>query len=198
MNKELLCRNLEKRGFIPHVFPDRKAAADYLAENIRDTTVGIGGSITVEELGLYDRLRENNRVFWHWRKDEEAPLQGAAGAEVYLTSVNSISETGELVNIDGTGNRVGATIWGPKKVYFIAGQNKVEPDLHKAIDRARNVASPLNARRLNRKTPCTQGELRCHDCTSPERICRAMVILMNPPGCKSECHVVIVEEDLGY
>ena len=87
---------------------------------------------------------------------------------------------------------------GLKTVYIIVGQNKVEPDLHKAIDRARNVASPLNTRRLNRKTPCAQGELRCHDCSSPERICRAMVILMNPPGCKAECHVVVVEEDLGY
>ncbi len=199
MNTEILCANLEKRGFTPHVFPDRKAAADWLVSEIRDTTVGIGGSATVEELGVYDRLTETNRVYWHWKSTEPPDARKLANASsVYLTSANGVSETGELVNIDGSGNRVSATLWGPEKVFFIIGQNKVEPDLHKAIDRARNVASPLNARRLGRRTPCAQGELRCHDCRSPERICRGMVILMEKPMAIKECHVVIVEEDLGF
>ena len=199
MNKDILCKNLEKRGFTPHVFPDRKAAANYLAESICGTTVGIGGSVTVQELEVYDRLREGNRVYWHWRQDEEDPREKAAVAKVYLTSANAVSETGELVNIDGAGNRVAATLFGPEKVYFIIGQNKVEPDLHSAVYRARNVAGPLNARRLKKKTPCAMGdEIRCFDCSSPDRICRGEVILLGKPMGMKECHVLIVEEDLGY
>lgn len=198
MDKTRLCENLAKRGFTPHLFADRAAAADYLTAEIHDTTVGIGGSCTVEELGLYDRLRETNQVFWHWKQPEPDTRTKANQAAVYLTSANGVSETGEIVNIDSGGNRVAATLWGPEKVYFIIGQNKVEPDLHKALHRARNVAAPLNARRLGRKTPCAAGELRCHDCQSPERICRGTVILMEKPMSLKECHVVIVEEDLGY
>ena len=198
MNKELLCKNLEKRGFTPHVFPDRKAAAVYLVEYIRDAVVGIGGSVTVEELDVYDRLSARNQVHWNWRNPQPDTRQKAAAAEIFLTSANGVSETGELVNIDGFGNRVAPTLFGPKKLYFIVGQNKVEPDLHKAIHRARNVAGPLNARRLKKKTPCTVGELKCHDCNSPDRICMGEVILLGKPMSVAECHVLIVEEDLGF
>lgn len=198
MNKEILCKNLEKRGFTPHVFPDRKAAADYLAENIHGVTVGIGGSVTVQELDVYDRLSEDNTVHWNWRNPQPDTRKKAAEAEVYLTSANGVSESGELVNIDGFGNRVAPTLFGPKKVYFIVGKNKVEPDIHAAIRRARNVAGPLNARRLGKKTPCAVGELKCHDCSSPERICNGEVVLRGRPTSIGECHVLIVEEDLGF
>lgn len=198
MDKNRLCKNLEKRGFTPHVFADRAAAGEWLLSRIRDTTVGIGGSCTVEELGIYDRLLETNEVYWHWKRSEPDTRTLANASKVYLTSANGVSETGELVNIDGAGNRVSATLWGPETVYIIVGQNKVEPDLHKAIERARNVAAPLNARRLGMKTPCTVGELRCHDCASPDRICRGLVILMGKPMPQKECHVLLVEEDLGY
>ena len=199
MDKNILCENLEKRGFTPHVFADRAGAADWLLSELRDTTVGIGGSMTVEELGIYDRLTETNTVYWHWKNTVDPDVRSKAdSAKAYLTSANGVSETGELVNIDGCGNRVAATLWGPEKVYFIIGQNKVEPDLHKAIYRARNVAAPLNARRLGCKTPCAKGELRCHDCSAPGRICRGMVVLMEKPVSFKECHVLIVEEDLGY
>ncbi len=199
MNKDILCKNLEKRGFTPHVFPDRKAAADYLVENIRGTTVGIGGSVTVQELDIYDRLAEHNTVHWNWRNPQPDTRQKAAASPVFLTSANGVSETGELVNIDGVGNRVAPTLFGPEKVYFIIGQNKVEPDLHSAVHRARNVAGPLNARRLKKKTPCAMGdEIRCFDCSSPDRICQGEVILLGKPMGMKECHVIIVEEDLGY
>ena len=105
-------------------------------------------------------------------------------------------EDGEIVNIDGTSNRISASSFGPQDVYFVVGRNKVTDNLHEAIDRARNVAAPLNAKRLNKKTPCVI-DLKCHDCKGPERICRNMQILFKAPsGCKY--HVIIINEDLGY
>ena len=198
MDTEKLCKNLEARGFTPHVFQGRNEAADWLLSEIRGTTVGIGGSMTVEEMDLYDRLCETNEVYWHWKSSEPDTRQKANAAKAYLTSANGVSEDGEIVNIDGSGNRVAATLWGPETVYIIVGRNKVEPDLHKALWRARNVAAPMNARRLGSKTPCASGELRCHDCASPGRICRGTVILMEKPMSLKECHVLLVEEDLGY
>lgn len=96
-------------------------------------TVGIGGSITVEELGVYPRLAEDNQVFWHWKQDPAQARAQAGAAEVYLCSANGVSETGEIVNIDGTGNRLAASMYGKKKVYIIIGVNKVEPTLEQAI-----------------------------------------------------------------
>ena len=108
-----------------------------------------------------------------------------------------MAETGEIINIDGTGNRVAAVSYGHKKVYIIVGKNKVEPDFEKALFRARNVAAPLNARRLARNTPCVKNELKCHDCKSPERICRTLsVFYTKPSGCEYE--VVLINEELGY
>ncbi len=198
MDTEKLCKNLEARGFTPHTFQDRAAAAEWLLSEIRETTVGIGGSMTVEEMGIYDRLCETNEVYWHWKRTDPDTRSRANAAKAYLTSANGVSEDGEIVNIDGAGNRVAATLWGPEKVYFIIGRNKVEPELHKAVERARNIAAPLNARRLGTKTPCAVGDLRCHDCASPGRICRGLVILMEKPMSLKECHVLIVDEDLGY
>ena len=118
---------------------------------------------------------------------------------MYISSANGVAETGELVNIDGTGNRVAATLYGPEKVYFIVGINKLTPTLEAAIWRARNIASPLNAKRLGRKTPCALSEvMKCYDCQSPERICRGMTIHMGPMKGVGETIVVLIDEELGY
>jgi len=197
-NRETLLKNLESRGFTPHQFATREEASDFILSQVHDTTVGIGGSITVQEMDLYDRLARNNTVYWHWKVKGAETLRNANASDAYICSVNGISEAGEMVNIDGTGNRVAATLFGPRRVFLVVGKNKIAPDLHTAIDRARNIASPLNARRLGIKTPCVGGELKCYDCKSPERICNAMVTTMRKPGALKECHVIIIEEDLGY
>ena len=116
--------------------------------------------------------------------------------EVYLTSVNALAETGELVNIDGTGNRVAATLFGHEKVYFVIGQNKLAPTYDEALWRARTIASPKNARRLGMKTPCAVKGDRCYDCRSPQRICRGLVVLWGPMM-GMEAEVILVDEDLG-
>ena len=116
-------------------------------------------------MGLAERLRENNEVIWHWDIPGRETLLQAREAKVYLASANGVSETGELVNIDGTGNRVSQTLYGPEKIYFIVGSNKIEPDLARAMERAKNVAAPKNARRLGSATPCAAKGDRCYDCS---------------------------------
>ena len=119
--------------------------------------------------------------------------------EVYILSANAISENGEIVNIDGNGNRLASAFYGHERVIFVVGVNKVVPDLPAAIDRARNVASPLNARRLQRKTPCALSEpMRCHDCASPERICSGMSILYGRMWSTPQMDVILINEALGY
>ena len=191
-------KNLENRGFRAHVFATGAEAADYLAQTLHNTCIGIGGSVTIDEIGVYDRLSADNDVIWRWKKPTPDSRERGAAAETFLCSANGVSETGEIVNIDGYGNRVAPTIYGPQRVFLFVGKNKIAPDLNGAIDRARNIAAPLNARRLNRHTPCAVGEPRCHDCRSPEKICGVMTVFFMPPTSIKEFHVLLVNEDLGY
>lgn len=191
-------KNLENRGFHAHVFATGAEAAEFLVQTLHNTCIGIGGSVTIDEIGAYDRLSADNDVIWRWKKPTPDSRERGAAAETFLCSANGVSETGEIVNIDGYGNRVAPTIYGPERVFLVVGRNKIAPDLNGAIDRARNIAAPLNARRLNRHTPCAVGEPRCHDCRSPEKICGVMTVFFMPPTSIKEFHVLLVNEDLGY
>ena len=191
-------KNLEGRGFCVHRFASGAEAAEFLVQTLHGTSIGIGGSMTIDTLGVYDRLCESNEVFWHWKNHAPETRERAGKAETYLCSANGVSENGEIVNIDGYGNRVAPTIYGPERVFLVVGKNKIAPDLNGAIDRARNIAAPLNARRLNRHTPCAVGEPRCHDCRSPEKICGVMTVFFMPPTSIKEFHVILVDENLGY
>ena len=192
-------QNLEARGFRVSVFATAAEAVDYLDSAIDNTSVGFGGSVTLEQMGLYERLERHDRVNWHWRPtvDGADARQAAMTAEHYITSVNGLAETGELINIDGTGNRVASTLYGHKKVWFVVGRNKLAPTYEEALWRARNIAAPKNAQRLKRKTPCAVKADHCYDCKSPERICRGLVVLWEAIG-SMEMEVVLVDEALGY
>ena len=185
---EKVRKNLEAHGFDVTCFDTAAEAADYLDRRLDGKTVGHGGSITLKELGLLERLQSHAVVRSHWLGDSFAD---AAAAPVYLTSVNALAETGELINIDGTGNRVASTIFGHEEVYFIVGINKLAPDYDAALWRARNVASPKNARRLGKKTPCAVRGDKCYDCKSPERICRALAVLWERPTGIGRAEVVL-------
>ena len=197
MDIEKLKKSLEGRGFTFRYFETGAEAADYLTEQLAGKTVGIGGSKTVEAIGLYEKLQGKAAdVAWHWKTEPNEARARAAKAQIYVSSANGIAETGEIINIDGAGNRVASTLYGHEKVYIVAGMNKVCPDAEAAFHRARNVAAPLNARRFGKDTPCVKGELRCYDCRSPERICRATVIMDRPTGAVP-AEIVFVNEDLG-
>ena len=189
-------KNLAGRGFSVKTFATGAEAAAYLDGAIDGKSVGIGGSVTAQELGLYDQLASHNEVHWHWTNGP-AERAAAMGAQVYITSVNGLAETGELINIDGAGNRVAGTLFGHEKVYFIVGRNKLAPTYDQALWRARNIAGPKNAQRLNRKTPCAVKGDRCYDCKSPDRICRGLVVLWEAMM-GMEMEVVLVDEELGY
>ena len=191
---ERVRKNLEEQGFQTSCFATAKEAADYLDAQIDGATVGIGGSMTIQAMGLSERLSKHNEVIWHWEGGE---LRRAMRADVYLTSVNGLAETGEIVNIDGNCNRVAASMFGPKRVYYVVGINKIAPDFEKALWRARNVAAPKNAQRLGKKTPCAVKADRCYDCKSPERICRGLSVLWRKPTGFEQAEVVLIEEELG-
>ena len=196
-----VAENLKQLGYQVTVCDTKEQAADYLCGQIKDTTVGFGGSVTLREMGLYERLAETNTVHWHWQPQGETSIPQtrvlARDTEVYLASANGLAETGEIINIDGAGNRVAETIFGHKKVYFVIGKNKLAEDYDKALWRARNIAAPKNAFRLKTKTPCAEKGDRCYNCSSPARICRALSVLWCAPM-GSQYEVVLVKEDLGY
>lgn len=199
MDLDTAVNNLKKKGYLVTVFDTAAEAADYLDRTVDGTTVGMGGSVTLESMGLFERLSSHNKAVWHWRSPEnkEVALREAMHTAVYLSSVNGLAETGEIVNIDGTCNRVSAMTFGHERVIFVAGENKLAPDLEAAIFRARNVAAPKNAQRLARKTPCAVRGDRCYDCQSPDRICRALSVLWEKPM-NGTFEVVLVREPLGF
>lgn len=200
MNFDHLREKLEKNGFAVSVFATGEEAAAYLNEQIDQRTVGMGGSMTIAELGLRESLSRHNVVFSHgFTPAPPAQVQQlAAGAEVYLLSANGIAgDTGEILNIDGTGNRVSSSLYGHRKVYLLAGRNKISPNFHSALQRVRNVVAPKNAQRLGRKTPCAAKGDRCYDCDSPERICRGLAVHYRKMS-SMDMEVILIDQELGY
>lgn len=193
-----LKETLEKYGFMVKIFEDSKSAKDELLNEIKiDETVGIGGSMTIQQMGIYEDLKNRgNVVIWHWKKDVESPLQKAMNTDVYLTSTNAITMDGKLVNMDGNGNRVASMFFGHKNVYVIVGKNKICKDYEEARQRIKDIAAPLNAKRLNLSTPCTITG-KCNDCNSPQKICKVETIIHRNPG-TCQIHIYLVDEELGY
>ncbi len=201
MDMQRVIQAFERNRYDVRVFHTGEEAADYLDMVIDGKTVGFGDSETLISLGLYSRLRTHNRVF-----DPKHPEEGKDFTEtarecmltdVFLTSVNGASETGIMVNMDGMGNRAGASLFGHKKVFFVFGVNKLRPTLEEAIRRIKNEAAPKNALRHGyTDTGCVRSDRRCHDCSSPNRICNAMVIYYKKMK-RTEAEVIIIEENLG-
>ena len=196
-----LVKNLEKLGYQVSCFGSAKEASIYLNSQIDHQTVGFGGSMTLEQMGLFDSLSKHNTVYWHQGiSDKEASKNmrmKANAAAIYISSVNGIAETGEIINIDGNCNRIASIVYGHEKVYFVIGKNKIAKDYDSALYRARNTAGPLNAKRLGAKTPCAADAKQCYDCSSPERICRGLSVLWGKPM-TGEYEVILIDEVLGY
>ena len=200
MDLEKTIRALKGRGFAVSRFATKQEAADYLCGAIQNTTVGMGGSKTLDELGIYDRLCETNQVFWHWREPGIPTLDKALTAQTYLSSANAIAEDGQIVNIDGRGNRLGAMVYGPgKDIYIVAGVNKIEPDFDAALFRARNIAAVQNIRRFAGSQPCQNPERggKCYDCRAKDRCCNALLVLWGKMFDMQKIEVVLIEEELG-
>lgn len=198
----LLVKNLQARHFEAYYCPDRQAALEKALELIPDgVTVGWGGAMSAQQIGLMQAL-ESRSVTLLDRDKAAGPaervkiMKQCLTADVFLTGANAISLDGQLVNIDGNGNRVAAIVYGPDSVIVIAGMNKVVDSLDAAIQRTRTVAAPANAQRFpNNATPCAVTG-SCGNCTSPDSICNQLLITRNcrPAG---RIKVVVVGEDLG-
>ena len=199
MDLEKTIRALKGRGFEVSHFATKEEAADYLAGAIQNTTVGMGGSKTLDELGIYDRLTEHNTVYWHWREPGIPTLDKALTAQTYLSSANAITEQGEIINIDGRGNRLAAMVYGPEKnVYIVAGTNKIAEDFDSGLYRARNTAAVQNMSRFANGQPC-QGPKggKCYDCRSAARGCNALLVLWGKMFDMAKLEVVLIDEELG-
>lgn len=201
MDFEKISHTLSQKGYDVSTFTTAAEASDYLNSQIDGATVAFGGSVTLQQMNLYESLGQHNQVLWHWHTPEgQTPpdvLRAAMSSDIYLTSVNGLAETGELINIDGSGNRVSAMFYGHKKLYFVVGVNKIAPTYEAALWRARNIAAPLNALRLSRKTPCAIRGDKCFDCDSPQRICKGLSVLWQKMG-SSEMEIILINEKLGY
>ena len=192
---------LKRNGYSVSFFDTKEDAARYLNSKIDNNTVGFGDSQTLHAMGLYDMLVTHNDVRDPFQsKDNDEFIEIAKNClvtDVFLTSVNGLSMTGEMVNIDGTGNRVAGSLFSHKTVFFVTGVNKIEPTLEKAIWRARNIAAPLNCKKYDFSTPCVKGG-KCFDCSNPERICNALVIYLKKVKDVEDAEVVLINEKLGY
>jgi L-lactate utilization protein LutB len=203
---EMLSRtvvSLERNGFLTICVHTREEALQWLLSTIPiEATVGVGGSVTLRDIGIVEALRQRgNIIYEHWKPgltsvERREVMRGQLTSDIFLASSNAVTETGKLVNVDNSGNRVASTIFGPSQVILTVGMNKIVRDLTAGLDRVRNVAAPMDCRRIGRKTPCIKTG-RCEDCDSPDRLCRALTIIERVPS-RSKITVLLVKEPLGF
>lgn len=196
-----VAENFNKRGFEAYYCPTKE---DALAKAIslipEDHVVSWGGSVSINDIGLRPYVLEHRQVIDRdtakTPEERKELLRKALLCDTFIMGTNAATEDGQLYNIDGTGNRVAALIFGPKQVVVIVGMNKVEPTLDAAITRARSVASPMNMQRFSKKTPCAITGM-CTDCLSPDSICNQMVRTRRcaPAG---RIKVILVGENVGF
>ncbi|MCL6635233.1 MAG: lactate utilization protein [Peptococcaceae bacterium] len=193
---------LGKKGFTAVYCSNGRQAHDYIVKEAADAaTVGFGGSLSVAGLAVADKLKEmgkellNHNIPGLSPGERLAVLRRQLTCDLFLTGTNALTLTGCLVNIDATGNRVGAMAFGPGKVIVVAGRNKLVSDVEEALKRIKAMAAPPNAKRLNFDTPCAKTGF-CADCNSPDRICRIVTVMERKPRL-TDVHVLVVNEDMG-
>lgn len=198
-----IIKNLEKRRMNGFYCADKESAIAKVLELMpAGSSVGWGGSMTLKDNGFFDAIVDANayqvidRDTAKTKEEEKKIYSEICAANVFLMSTNAITLDGELVNVDGRGNRVSFLCYGPDKVIVVAGMNKVVTDVEDGIKRVRNMAAPPNCVRLNKKTPCAVTGT-CADCFSPDCICAQTVVtrLSFYPG---RINVILVGEELGY
>ncbi|MBR5527790.1 MAG: lactate utilization protein [Clostridia bacterium] len=203
LTMERTAEALRKNNFYAVCAENREEALE-IVENLIDenSSVAVGGSVTLSEVGILDLLRSGKYIFYDryaeglTRSEIENIHHKALSADYYLCSSNAVTEDGMLYNVDGNGNRVAAMIYGPENVIVVVGFNKIVTDIDEAKMRVKNIAAPSNAVRLSRNTPCTLTG-KCADCKSADRIC-AVGVTISRPMRPERIKVVLVGEELGY
>jgi hypothetical protein len=181
----------------------RRVVLEEIVPSVAPKSVSWGGSLTVVGSGVYEALKDNPdfEVIDTYDKSlaPDAMVERRRQAllcDLFITGTNAVTEDGWLVNLDMIGNRVGAINFGPRNVVIIVGRNKIVPGLEQAIDRIKDYVAPVNAMRLNKKTPCSKTGV-CHDCSSPDRICNVWTVTEKSFP-KGRIHVILVNEDMGF
>ena len=198
---KILVKNLQSRHFEAYYCATKEEALKQALELIPEgSSVGWGGAMSAEQIGLMQALHAGNyapidRSLAKSQQEREQMMRDCMFCDVYLTGANGMSIDGQMVNIDGTGNRVAATIYGPKSVIVVAGMNKVSDSLEDAVRRARSVAAPMNCQRFGLNNPCNITGV-CGDCKNETCICNQIVITRHcrPAG---RIKFILVGEDLG-
>lgn len=202
-----LAKSLEGNGFEVYQAENGKDAAklslDKILPSLKPSSVSFGGSLTVSDSGLYAALKKSGdvEVVDTWNKNASAKEKDelrrrALQVDLFITGTNAVTEDGMLVNLDMIGNRVGALAFGPRHVLLLVGRNKIVSDLEQAFSRIKEYAAPVNAKRLDKKTPCAKTG-RCADCNSPDRICNVWTITEKsfPTG---RIKIVLINDDMGF
>jgi len=180
-----------------------KIIADTIIPDLNAKTISFGGSMSVMDSGLYRNLKGRSDLDIIDTQDRTGPpaeglrrRRQALAADLFIMGTNAVTEDGVLVNLDMQGNRVAALTFGPKNVVVLAGRNKITPDLEDAMFRIKNYAAPVNAARLDKKTPCVKTGY-CDDCKSPDRICNSWSITEKSFP-KGRIKVVLIDADMGF
>jgi L-lactate utilization protein LutB len=194
-----LSQTLNKKNFETFVC-EKKEDAIRLVENMLEddavSSVGVGNSDTLRELGLYEVFKRHaQNVYIHKPLITVEIDRKALTCDMYFCSANAVAMDGHIVNIDGMGNRVGATCFGPKRLVYVIGKNKIVPTLEGALWRARNVAAPGIAKKYGRKTPCAKTGI-CTDCNATECVCAVTSIHRRKPS-GMDISVILIGEELG-
>lgn len=197
----VLIKNMQKRHFEAYYCATKEQALEKALELIPEgASVGWGGALSADQIGLTQAIRHGNykaidRALCNTQEEKDENMRSCFLADFFLTGANGLSMDGQMVNIDGTGNRVAAIAYGPKNILVIAGMNKVEDTIEDAVKRARTVAAPMNHQRFPGKTPCTVNGV-CGDCLAEKCICNQILITRN---CRIEGRIkfILVGEELG-
>lgn len=199
---EKTAENLSKRGFKVYCVKDANDALKKCLDIIKlDDVPAFAGSETIKQIGLVEALLERGNEICHrsYLKDGETAqdiMKKSLSADFIVCSANAVTKDGEMLNVDGTGNRIAATFYGPQNILFVVGKNKIVRNMAEAFERIKTTAARLNCIRFGKNTPCVNGG-DCADCTNEETICNISAVYHHPPRGKN-FYVVLVDDSLGY
>lgn len=200
---EQLIKSLKKNRIEAIYFPSKKELIEFFIANLKsNTTVGTGDSLTLEQIGIIDLLRKQNINFLDkYKKDlirseKDRLYRDNFSCDLFLSGINAITLEGKIFNLDGNGSRVAPVIFGPKQVFLVCGTNKIVQNDEEAISRIKNIAAPIDAKRLNKKTPCTKTG-KCMDCKSVDKICNYYTIIQGQFN-KERIKVLLIDGKYGF